>query len=262
MEQQESAKFIQYMAKKLKVSSQKELEDALTNMGEEKLKAAYDEYKQGGDEPTEYGDGGSLEYIKCLNFLKKGGVMDCGCGSKMKKGGPVVPKAFLGALLGAGKALMAGSKLAGTGIKAMGTMAKAGKFMGNASKVMNAGQQILGVAQQFKNPTPGITQQLPTTQVGINPGIAPALNPVIAQNTPTLRAQSIPTLTPAGQQIQPVKPMYSEDGGKLDKIKKLNAFKGKKTKGLEGPGATMMHKEGGKVSEFGAAFSGKVFTKK
>lgn len=237
MEKQESAKFIQYMAKRLKVTSQKELESALESMGPEKIKAAYEEFKQGKgteEETPEYKNGGALEYIQCLHMLKKGGTVKCGCGNKMQKGGNI-QKAFLGALLAGAKGIMAGAKTAGTLAKGASTAMKIGKGLQTAGKVMNAGQQIMGSANKFMAP-----QTLATSQVPINPQIAPELNPVTTQNTPVLNAQSIPTMTPG-------KPMYSEDGGKLAKVKKLQAFKGKKS------GVTM-NKEGGELS-FGQAFS-------
>jgi hypothetical protein len=239
MEKQESAEFLQYMAKKLKVSSQKDLEAALTGMGPDKLKAAYQEFKNqsGGvedsnysSETSEYKDGGVLDYFKCLNLLKKGGVVNCGCGKKMEKGG-AVPKAFLGSILSGAKAIFAGANTAGKLAQGASTAMKIGKGIQQAGNIINTGSQILGTAKSLMAPTT-TAQTMPTAQVGINPQVPQAMNPVTAQNTPTLGKQSIPTFTPTGTQPgvtpgQP-KPMYSEDGGKLKKLKDLKKSAKKK----------------------------------
>ena len=223
MEKEESAKFIQYMAKKLKVNSQEELESALKSMGEEKLKEEYDNFKR--EEKPTFKTGGTLEYLKCLQSLKKGGIVDCGCGKKMKKGS-MVQKAFLGAILGGLKGVMAGAKTAGSLAKGASTAMKIGKGIQTVGNVASAGQQILGAAQQFMAPPKPVGQQtIATTEVGINPQISPSLNPVTTQTTPVLNTRSIPTLN---QPTQPVKPMYQEDGGKLKKLKDLNKLSKKK----------------------------------
>ena len=238
MEKQESAKFIQYMAKKLKVNSQQELETAIKNMGPEKLKAAYAEYQQseGSDsnssDTAEYKQGGSLEYIRCLNVLKKGGVVDCGCGSKMKKGGSI-QKAFLGALLAGAKGIMAGANTAGKLAQGASTAMKVGKGIQTVGKIAQIGQQLTDAANQFMAPKPTatVTPVAATSQVPLNPQVAPALNPVTSQNPPALNAQSIPTFTPTGTQpagTQPIKPTLQEDGGKLKKLQDLRKISKKK----------------------------------
>jgi len=224
MEKEESEKFIQYMAKKLKVNSQKELETALQSMGEDKLKSEYEAFKR-EDQPM-YKGGGSLKYIKCLKYFKKGGIVDCGCGKKMNKGGNI-QKAFLGALLGGLKGVMAGAKTAGTLAQGANTAMKVGKGMQQAGNVINAGKQILGNAKQFMNPRQVVPQTIAPTTVGINPQVSPGLNPVTSQNTPTLNARSIPTFTPSGTESL-TKPMYQEDGGKLKKLQGLDKFSKKK----------------------------------
>ena len=238
MEKEESAKFIQYMAKKLNVKSQAELETALTSMGEEKLKAAYEEFKS---QPT-YREGGKLDYLGCLKKFKKGGVMDCGCGSKMKKGGVV--KAQWGAILGAAKGVMAGAKTAGTLAKGASTAMKVGKGLQTAGKVLKGANDLYTGYQTAMAPKPQqpqMFQMMPTQEVAINPPVPAAYNPVRSQNTPVLNQQSIPTLNPV-----PTKPLYGEDGGKLKKLQDLKKIK--------------KHKDGGKVGEFNKETS--VTTKK
>ena len=236
MEKEESAKFIQYMAKKPNVKTQAELETALTSMGEEKLKAAYEEFKA---QPS-YRSGGKLDYLGCLKKFKKGGVVDCGCGKKLKKGGVV--KAQWGAILGAAKGVMSGAKTAGALAKGASTAMKVGKGLQTAGKVLNGANAVYGAYKSATTPTtqqPQMVQLMPTQQVAMNPPVPAAYNPIRAQNTPTLSQQSIPTLNPAPTPIL-TKPLYSEDGGKLKKLNDLKKIK--------------KHQQGGKLSEFGAAF--------
>lgn len=243
MEKEESVKFIQYMAKKLNVKNQAELETALTNMGEEKLKAAYDEFKS---QPS-YREGGKLDYLNCLKKFKKGGVMGCGCGGPMKKGGVV--KAQWGAILGAAKSLGTAAKsfktgmaLAGTAAKGVDTLGKAGKIAGNVKSVLDTGSKLYSGYQDMMKPKvaqPQMVQMMPTQQVPLNPQVPQINNPVTATNAPILNQRSIPTINPAPG-TQPVKPLYGEDGAKLKKLKDLKKIK--------------KHAAGGKLSEFGAAF--------
>jgi len=233
MEKEESAKFIQYMAKKLNAKTQAELETALTSMGEEKLKAAYEEFKS---QPT-YKKGGVI-YLECLKKFKKGGVVNCGCGKKMDKGGVV--KAQWGAILGAAKGVFAGANTAGKLAQGASTAMKVGKGLQTAGKVIDAGKQIYGSAQQFMKPA----QTMPTQQVAINPPIPSLYNPIQTQNQPILNQRAMPT--------------FAEDGAKLKKLKDLKKFKkfqaGGSVDAISGKVGTFDTEKSDDTLSFGQAF--------
>jgi hypothetical protein len=303
MEKQESQKFIQWLAKKLKVKSQGELETAIKGMGEAKMKEAYQQFQQesqggnqGGyapEQPDEgapqYKDGGKFEYLRCLKLFKKGGKMKgCGCGAKMQAGGPIskdqpinkepitskpvvisgqgpslqslrdkygdfdyshkvralvtlaknrevnqptkkekggpIQKALFGAILNTIKgvgALATGAKVAGEVSKGANTLFKINKIAGGLNQAVGMAKNLLGPSNPGTPPSVQPVQQgvVPQTYrtgtVGaFNTENPQVMNPVTAQNPPVINPRAIPTFTPV-----------KEDGGKLEKIQKLNKFK-------------------------------------
>lgn len=82
MDEQMQQQFIEWIAQKLGVSSEQELQSALEQMGEEGIQQAMTQFQQemgGQQSAAAYLHGGKLEYIKNLQSFMKGG--------KIKNGG-------------------------------------------------------------------------------------------------------------------------------------------------------------------------------
>ena len=98
MNEQEQQQFIQWLAKKTGAKTEQDVKQVLAKLqaNKQQFQQVIQQFKtemaqgQGGpsEEPQQedmatYSSGGKLSYIDCL---KKGGVVDCGCGgTKMKK---------------------------------------------------------------------------------------------------------------------------------------------------------------------------------
>lgn len=86
--------FISWLAGKLEAQDEEDLKQKVKELGDEGIKAAYDQFLT--DNVQSRKDGGKIQYIKCLQEFKKGGKMGCGCGGmklslKKEKGGTVEP---------------------------------------------------------------------------------------------------------------------------------------------------------------------------
>lgn len=88
--------FIQFLAQKSGAKNEKELEAYVKQLGEDGLKQAYAEFTQVMQKQAQKAkQGAKLNYIKQLKhqcpegyepyYYKKGGIVNCGCGKKMKK---------------------------------------------------------------------------------------------------------------------------------------------------------------------------------
>lgn len=86
--------FIGWLSEKLQIQDEGQLKEKLKELGEDGIKQAYDQFLKESTQAQQYKKGGKLEYLKCLQSLKKGGKMEkgCGCGAKMEKGGEVKKK--------------------------------------------------------------------------------------------------------------------------------------------------------------------------
>lgn len=80
MDEQTQQAFIQWLAQKLGVSSEQELQSALEQMGEEGIQQAMAQFQQesSGQSAAAYLHGGRLEYIKNLQSFMKGGKIKNG----------------------------------------------------------------------------------------------------------------------------------------------------------------------------------------
>jgi hypothetical protein len=91
MDEQTQQQFIQWLAQKLGVSSEQELQSALEQMGEEGIQQAMAQFQQesaGQQSAAAYLNGGKLDYIKNLqSFMKGGKIKDGGKDSKTAIGG-------------------------------------------------------------------------------------------------------------------------------------------------------------------------------
>ena len=81
MDEQTQQQFIQWLASKLGVQSEEELQGAIEQMGEEGIQQAMQQFMsetQGGGMGQNVGtylNGGKLDYIKQLKTFKKGGMI-------------------------------------------------------------------------------------------------------------------------------------------------------------------------------------------
>ncbi len=83
MDEQMQQQFIQWIAEKLGVSTEQELQSALEQMGEQGVQEAMSQFQQemgggqgGQPQPAAaYLKGGKLDYIKSLQQFKKGGMI-------------------------------------------------------------------------------------------------------------------------------------------------------------------------------------------
>jgi len=82
MNQNEQEEFITWLQRKTNAKSDSELEQAINEMGEEKINDMYSKFKE--SKARSYKLGGIIDYVSCLR--KKGGKMTkgCMCGGKMK----------------------------------------------------------------------------------------------------------------------------------------------------------------------------------
>ena len=80
MDEQTQAQFIQWLASKLGVQSEEELQQAVEQMGEEGIQQAMQQFMQEnqGGSVGAYLNGGKLDYIKSLYAFKKGGSIKNG----------------------------------------------------------------------------------------------------------------------------------------------------------------------------------------
>ena len=96
MDENTQREFIKWLGNELKVESEQELEDKLKQLGDEGIKKAYQMFtKQKTQTVSIKENGGALEYLKCLQSLKKGGKMkaSCGCsGAVLAKTGAILDK--------------------------------------------------------------------------------------------------------------------------------------------------------------------------
>lgn len=78
MDEQTQEQFVQWLAQKLGVQSEEELQQAVQQMGEEGIQQAMQQFQQemgGGQQAAAYLNGGKIEYLKSLKSFKKGGMI-------------------------------------------------------------------------------------------------------------------------------------------------------------------------------------------
>lgn len=226
MEDQEmQAQFIQWLAQKTGAKTEDELKQVIMKLQSDKgqMQQVMQEFQaeMSGGQPTMQRAGGKLAYLRCLSQFKKGGKVDCGCGGAKMEKGAKVPKAFLGAVMGAIKGAGAIAKGGASVAKGAQALATAGKVAGMANKAIGIGQQVAGALK----PRPAGTSTNATGLQGYQtmPNI----------NTPTMPSFQVgmvdsPNDVPGGRvlypgvqnSVQDTTPKLVEKGAKL-KAKKL-----------------------------------------
>ena len=87
--------FQSWLADKLQAKDMDDLKTKVQQMGEDGVRKAYDQFLSEKQQVQSNQLGGKLDYIKCLQAFKKGGMMamkKCGCGGKMEDGGMLSKK--------------------------------------------------------------------------------------------------------------------------------------------------------------------------
>lgn len=222
-DQDMQAQFIQWLAKKTGAKTEAELKQVVEKLQADeptmqKVMAQF-QAEMGGqaNEAPQFAKGGKLDYIECLQHMKKGGKMDCGCGKKVTKG-------QLGMVA---KAASLTPKIAGlvkTAKPALSLGQKALKFgMDNKKAIIGTIQGGLDLAKSLKPKNTDSTVITPSADndyYGANAGAV--------QSPPMLSMQrQVPIFTgsniPDGGIVRKpeTQPALKEKGGKLKK-KHLN----------------------------------------
>jgi hypothetical protein len=91
-DQDMQAQFIQWLAQKTGAKTEEELKQVVERLQSDeptmqKVMAQFQsEVGEGQAAASQFAEGGKLDYLDCLNKMKKGGKMDCGCNKKVAKG--------------------------------------------------------------------------------------------------------------------------------------------------------------------------------
>lgn len=213
--------FIQWLAKKTGVKSEEELKQVLVKLqsNKEQLNQMVQEFKTeiGGEQPQpQFKTGGKLAYLNCLEKFKKGGKVDCGCGGVKMEKGAKVPKAFLGAALGAMKGAGAILKGGTSAVKGAQTLANVAKGANFGLKALSVGKQIAGGMK------PGMTTQTKNVLGDTATMSVPNMN-TPTQPTFQVGMMNSPNDIPGGQVLYPptmnqqvnTQPRIVEKGAKL-----------------------------------------------
>lgn len=217
MEDQEmQAKFIQWLAQKTGAKTEDELKQVIMKLQSDKnqMQQVMQEFQteMSGGQPTLQKSGGKLAYLQCLSQFRKGGKVDCGCGGVKMEKGSKVPKAFLGAVMGAIKGAGAIAKGGTSLAKGANALAKVGKIAGGVQKAVGIGQQFMG---QLNTP--------PTNQ--------PSTGTMGTQNMPSLNTPTMPSFQVGmynnPNQVPGAQVMYQGVQGSVDQTPILKEKGGK-----------------------------------
>lgn len=89
--------FQSWLADKLQAKDMDDLKQKVQQMGDDGVRKAYDQFLSEKQQVQSNALGGKLDYIKCLQAFKKGGMLEmkkCNCGGKMEDGGMLSKKGY------------------------------------------------------------------------------------------------------------------------------------------------------------------------